>query len=1082
MKTHSSPVFFQLFTVTSDSVMDLLSGIWTTLIGVQVASFLMNTGRVHKAIELGNECLKLLNASLQGKENDIAREIYKLIYSMMFKAYYFISDSQNASMYARKIFLKNRGLADPFETVGFTLAIARMSSRLNNFVDAKELYEKAINLTVQTGDCKEEADTCGEFGKLLLELSEYKKAKSYIERALTIRKEIGDKDGEAKAYGNLGVMFYYLGEYAKAKEYIEKALVIRTEIGDRSGEVADYTNLGNVFHSLGDVTRARECYEKALAIAINICDSDKEVCLYRCLGNMFFNLGEGNKVKEYYEKALAIRNVIGDRRGEAEDCEALGKVFQLLSEFTKTKEYLERALAIRREIGDRRGEAANYGNLGAVFQSLGEYANAKECYEKGLAIRVEIGDREGAAADHGNLGNLFQSLGEYIRAKEHIEKSLAIRTETGCRHGAADQYENLAVVSFELKDFVKTKEYLAKSLAINTEIGNRKGEAKAYGDHGGLFYTLGEYVKAREYREKALAIRINLGDREGEAREYNRLGFLCLRLEEYAAAEKHYEMALVIAKDIGVREIELDSLDGLAISILRQGNNIEALRYLYQRFETYENLRLSLRNDDHLKTSFLEVQGVNTYTFCSALLCENNNPREALYVVELGRARGLTDLQADRYSVQTNISANPKSWIGIENIVRKETDCVFLYISFADDDLFIWILKTSGEIHFKRTTVGEEILGTRLESNLSDFFAKSFRCLGMQSKWECEDRSLPLVIEPQHSSDELGSLTDLRLLEEDDEEVVSDFQSSLSMSSKLFIFHAADFLVEPEVIIVPHSSLYKVPFAALREKEGQFLSETRRIRVVPSLMTLKLIQDSPVDYHSRTDALIVGDPKVDWVMFKGYFQHIASLPCARKEAKMVGRLVGVKPLLGEQATKRAVLEKITSVSLIHFAAHGDAERGEIALSPIRTPDSPDITPQEDDYLLTMAEISQVKVRAKLVVLSCCHSGSGQIKAEGVIGIARAFLGSGARSVLVALWAISDTATEQLMQRFYEHLVGGESTSESLHQAMKWMRNNGYTKVCEWAPFMLIGDDVTFDFGNKGKFYLERVVGCINILD
>ena len=75
MKTHSSPVFFQLFTVTSDSVMDLLTGIWTTLIGVLVASFLMNTGRVHKAIELGNEFLKLLNASLQGKENDIAREI-----------------------------------------------------------------------------------------------------------------------------------------------------------------------------------------------------------------------------------------------------------------------------------------------------------------------------------------------------------------------------------------------------------------------------------------------------------------------------------------------------------------------------------------------------------------------------------------------------------------------------------------------------------------------------------------------------------------------------------------------------------------------------------------------------------------------------------------------------------------------------------------------------------------------------------------------------------------------------------------------------------------------------------------------
>ena len=110
----------------------------------------------------------------------------------------------------------------------------------------------------------------------------------------------------------------------------------------------------------------------------------------------------------------------------------------------------------------------------------------------------------------------------------------------------------------------------------------------------------------------------------------------------------------------------------------------------------------------------------------------------------------------------------------------------------------------------------------------------------------------------------------------------------------------------------------------------------------------------------------------------------------------------------------------------------------------------------------------MKVRAKLVVLSCGHSGSGQIRAEGVIGIARAFLGSGARSVLVALWAIPASATEQLMSRFYKHLVGGESACESLHQAMKWMRKNGFTKMSghEWASFTLIGDDVRLEFDKQ----------------
>ena len=99
-----------------------------------------------------------------------------------------------------------------------------------------------------------------------------------------------------------------------------------------------------------------------------------------------------------------------------------------------------------------------------------------------------------------------------------------------------------------------------------------------------------------------------------------------------------------------------------------------------------------------------------------------------------------------------------------------------------------------------------------------------------------------------------------------------------------------------------------------------------------------------------------------------------------------------------------------------------------------------------------------------MVLSCCHTGQGQIRVEGVVGIARAFLGSGARSVMVALWAVEDSATEQFMNSFYDHLVNGESASESLHQAMKWMRANGYSDVRQWAPFILIGDNVKFDFG------------------
>ena len=111
----------------------------------------------------------------------------------------------------------------------------------------------------------------------------------------------------------------------------------------------------------------------------------------------------------------------------------------------------------------------------------------------------------------------------------------------------------------------------------------------------------------------------------------------------------------------------------------------------------------------------------------------------------------------------------------------------------------------------------------------------------------------------------------------------------------------------------------------------------------------------------------------------------------------------------------------------------------------------------------MKEVLSADIRARLVELSCCHSGRGEIKAEGVVGIARAFLGAGARSVLVSLWAIDDEATLKFMESFYLHLVQQRSASEALNRTMRSMKESDeFHEVKYWAPFVLIGDDVTLD--------------------
>ncbi|CAH3136627.1 unnamed protein product [Pocillopora meandrina] len=928
---------------------------------------------------------------------------------------------------------------------------------LGQYDKAQEYLQKALVITTKLGDRKGKAYCYGNLGYMFLSLGQYAKAKEYLQKALVIRTEIGDKEGEAIDNGNLGTMFHSLGQYHKAQEYLQKALVIRTEIGDRKGQETVYGNLGTIFQSLGQYDKAKECVQKALVITTEIGDRKGEAANYEELGYMTQWLGQYDKAQEYLQRALVIKTEIGDRKGEASCYGNLGTVFLSLGQYDKAQVYLQKALVIRTEIGDREGEATDYENLGTIFELLGQYDKAKEYLQKALVINTEIGNRKGEATNYGSLGNMFESLGQYYKAQEYLQRALVIKTEIGDIQGEASCYGNLGTVFLWLGQYHKAKEYLQKALVIRTNIGDRQGEATDYGNLGTIFELLGQYDMAQECLQKALVIRTEIGDRQGEASNFGSLGNLFKVIGQYDKAKEYLQKALLlsISRDTGDRRKEFEILKKYAILYLLQNKNKDTMSCLRLCIEKYEELRYFLGANDHFKTSLLEHSGIFPYKLLCNLLFDTGNARDALYFEELCRARGLSDLMVERYSVETHISANPQSWFGVENIFRNKNNCTCLYISYFHNDLRLWILKTSGVLHHRRISVEENLVQAGLPKDLplDKFVDDNFRSLGILPTKDCEDRSLNMV-KLQLLSPEKKSSARLLLVEEDEKVI-----SSLFLCYKMFIAPVYDLLEEPEVIIVPDRSFYKVPFAALSEKEGaEYLSETHRIRVIPSLTTLKIIQDSPEDYHSNTGALIIGDPKVNW---------LPPLPGARKEAEMVGRLVGVLPLVGEEATKQAVLERISSVSLIHFAAHGDAERGEIALSPIpSTSNRRNAILPHEDYMLTMADVSRVKVRAKLVVLSCCHSGRGDIRAEGVIGIARAFLGSGARSVLVALRAISDSATEQLMSRFYEHLVEGESASESLHQAMKWMRKRKSTSVSEWASFTLIGDDVRLGFDKQ----------------
>jgi CHAT domain-containing protein len=112
-----------------------------------------------------------------------------------------------------------------------------------------------------------------------------------------------------------------------------------------------------------------------------------------------------------------------------------------------------------------------------------------------------------------------------------------------------------------------------------------------------------------------------------------------------------------------------------------------------------------------------------------------------------------------------------------------------------------------------------------------------------------------------------------------------------------------------------------------------------------------------------------------------------------------------------------------------------ARRNQLLLSGLVL--APDLPTMKKPGFLTAEELGSFDLReTDLVVLSACETGIGcTAGGDGVLGLTRAFLTAGARSVVSSLWKVDDAATTCLMKEFYCNLwERGLSKSESLRRA------------------------------------------------
>ena len=244
--------------------------------------------------------------------------------------------------------------------------------------------------------------------------------------------------------------------------------------------------------------------------------------------------------------------------------------------------------------------------------------------------------------------------------------------------------------------------------------------------------------------------------------------------------------------------------------------------------------------------------------------------------------------------------------------------------------------------------------------------------------------------------------------------------------------------------IVPYDSLHKLPFHSLYNGV-RFLIEDYQINYLPasSLLTHLALRNRQQNDSAET---AMRRPLVFGYSERGH------LPRVQDEARTIASLLGGDCYLEEQATIARLIQQAPTSPIIHLATHGQNRLDAPNFSYVRL---------ADGQLNAIDAFSLDLQHCELVTLSGCETGLALTGGgDEQLGLARAFLAAGAPSLVISLWSVEDSSTNQLMQHFYQHLLQGESKVQALRSAqcnLLQQTDSMYAHPYFWAAFRLVGD-------------------------
>lgn len=845
--------------------------------------------------------------------------------------------------------------------------------------------------------------------------------------------------------------FCVLGNGQSAAELLSRAQKLYDE-GDRYGASPLFAEAEKEFRAAGD----------------------KRDELAAKFGRLHTDADHGNYklVKAEVERDLLMPPVQNDPKLKIQAFALLG-IIDLNIDTAGAANDWRHVLDTAKTIGDAKWENRARGELGIVAGMTGHIGEAGAALFRAIATAEKIGDVGGAINFRIWLANGMAVNGMADAALKQIDKATELAQKHGYRHVpfqlSIAKIRAIAMLPEPARSarLPEAKTLFASTLRLAEDEKVYGAEIELLNQEGQLSYHAGDMVAAEQAFTKAahVAQTSELPGLEAEADLH--------LVRVYLQTKQVQKAAVSIRRGMRITSGEEDGYD-LPLFVAAEADTEAALNHvavadaLYERATTLLEGLLVDAPSSQVKSSMISAFSRIYVDHFRLALAQQHDAAKAFHIVESARGRVLLD--SIRYSQRTTSTdsvspaENRIAQLQRTLIERPLTTMQAKKVLGQLDDAYDQLGSTAFAQERKEVAVLRSapitlsslmhLLGPRevlveyvLDRNVS--YALEISAAGMRV------HSLP-------PAEKIGALTKTYLAAL---KTGSDEQTTAQAlySALIAPINATGW---DSLILVPDGSLHLLPWGALQDEKGVYLVRKAVVSVAPSATVLGVLRREP-EVHAAKLFLGVAFSKTGesagTANTRGISElrgaDIEPLPFSKEEVTQANAALGNHGVIladAQASESQLKSEPLSQFRIIELAAHGvgdevQPDRAAIVLNP---------GSDTEDGLWQAREIRHTRLKADVVVLSACETGTGRLQGEeGIMNLARAFLTAGAKSVVASLWDVEDRSTATLMEGFYQHLAKGESIAFALRSSqLKFIETYGEKADPKlWAGFEVIGD-------------------------